>query len=93
MNNNAKTKFTFVLMLIILFTVASIEGNLENTYTMDAEIVAISDEVISVKDSMNEVWEFYGDGFRIGDNVKVRFFTNGTDDTRYDDVIKSVKNF
>lgn len=93
MNNNVKTKFTLVLVLIILFAVACFEGNLENTYTMNAEIVAISGEVVSVKDSMDEVWEFYGDGFRIGDNVKVRFFTNGTDNTRYDDVIKSVKNF
>ena len=60
---------------------------------MNAEIVAIDGEVISVKDSTDEVWEFYGEGFRIGDNVKVHFFTNGTDDTRYDDVIKGIENF
>ena len=93
MNNNIKNKFAFVLMLIVLFVVACFEGNLENTYTMNAEIVAIDGEVVSVEDSMNEVWEFYGDGFSVGDSVKIQFFTNGTDDTRYDDVIESVKIF
>lgn len=92
-NNIVKNIVGCVLVFSVLVGSVCVAGTIETTYTMDAEIVAISGEKVSLIDSMGEEWVFFGQGFRIGDSVKVQFFTNGTDDTRLDDVIENVKNF
>ena len=92
-NNIIRNIIGCVLVFAVLIGSVCVAGTVETTYTMDAEIIAISEEEVSLIDSMGEDWVFFGQGFRIGDSVRVRFFTNGTDDTRLDDVIENVKNF
>ena len=78
-------------MIIFIFFIAPVMvGTMETTYTMNAEIVGVSGDFVLLEDSMGEVWKFYGEGFHIGDNVKVKFFTNCTDNTRYDDEVEKV---
>ena len=92
-NQTIRNIFGCAFVLFILCGGACLAGTIQTTYTMDAEIVAISDTDVSLVDEMGEEWVFYGQGFRIGDSVRVRFFNNGTDNTRLDDVIENVKNF
>ena len=83
--------FATIITIFTFFIAPIIAGTIETTYTMNAEIVGISGDLVLLEDSTGEIWEFYGEGFHVGDNVKVRFFTNYTDNTRYDDEVEKVK--
>ena len=70
-----------MLILVILGSLYKVEK---------AEVVDVyGDEVIIVTNDGNE-WEFYGDGYKIGDKVKVYFNCKGTG-KRSDDIVLNVK--
>lgn len=79
-----------VFVFFLLLSPAVIGGTIESTYYINAEVVAIEGDEVLIVDEDGEAWSFYGDDFRIGDKVKARFFTNGTDSTRLDDEIEKV---
>lgn len=75
------------VMIILLVGV----GTIESTYSMSCVVINVNRDVVKVEDKAGYVWEFKGDGFSIGDEVKVVFDTNHTDSNRFDDKIKDVK--
>ena len=81
---------TGIVVMTLLFILPAIAGTIESTYTMNGKVTAINEESIYVVDEMGEEWDFEGDNFTKGDEVKIRFFNNGTCDTRYDDIIQNV---
>jgi hypothetical protein len=71
-------------LLICFFT-----GDL---YTCQMRVTGLEENnTVVCVDSAGEEWTFTGDGFKVGDTVKVYIDKNGTDNTRMDDEIISAK--
>ena len=81
-----------IAIVIVFATLVSIVGYVECHYTQDATITALeeNDEVVFV-DARGEEWSFFGEGYEVGQEVKVTFYTNHTDRCIYDDVVYIVK--
>ena len=63
-----------------------------NAYTRSAEgtIIEVTGEVVAVETADGHVWVFEGEGFEVGQTVKVVFSNNGSPDCVKDDMIKWV---
>ena len=63
-----------------------------NAYTRSAEgiILEVNGEVVAVETADDHIWEFEGEGYTIGQNVKVVFSNNGSPDFVKDDIIQWV---
>ena len=59
-------------------------------YERQAKVVSISNDIITVIDNVNYLWEFQGEGYHINDNVILHMHTNNTDNNIYDDIIERV---
>ena len=86
---NTLRAIAIVIVFAILITMVSY---VECHYTQDATITALeeNDEVVFV-DARGEEWSFFGDGYEVGQEVRVTFYTNHTDGCIYDDVVYIVK--
>ena len=81
-----------IAIVIVFATLIAIVGYVECHYTQDATITALEedDEVVFV-DARGEEWSFFGEGYEVGQEVRVTFYTNHTDRNIYDDVVSIVK--
>lgn len=83
---------TIIIVLITcgLYIVKNISKT--NAYTRSAEgtIIEVTGEVVAVETADGHVWEFEGEGFEVGQTVKVVFSNNGSPDCVKDDMIKWV---
>ena len=76
--------FAFVLL-------PGIAGYFEHHYTRQAEVVEVRGDVVLVKDTCGFEWEFYGNDYEVGQQVKMKMFTNYTHDIIFDDEIEKVE--
>ena len=81
----------FVMFLLVFIVLPGLVGNYEHHYTREAEVVDVCGDVVLVEDTCGFEWEFYGEGFEIGQQVKMKMFTNYTHDTIFDDEIEKVE--
>ena len=82
-----------VIAIVIVFAIlVTIVGYVECHYTQDATITALEedDEVVFI-DARGEEWSFFGEGYEVGQEVKVTFYTNHTDRYIYDDIVYIVR--
>ena len=81
-----------IAIIAVFATLVAIVGYVECHYTQDATITALEEdgEVVLV-DARGEEWSFFGDGYEVGQKVKVTFYTNHTDGYIYDDVAYIVR--
>ena len=82
-----------VIAIVTVFAIlVAIVGYVECHYTQDATITALEedDEVVFI-DARGEEWSFFGEGYEVGQEVRVTFYTNNTDEYIYDDVVYIVK--
>ena len=77
-----------MLIIIVLFCLCSY---IETHYYRDAKVTSVSGQLVTVEDKCGYVWEFYADGYRAGDEVRMLMDTNCTDNNIYDDEIITVK--
>lgn len=49
----------------------------------------VINDYVTVEDEQGQVWAFRGDGFHKGDKVKLTMFTNHTDYTYDDKIVKA----
>ena len=86
---NTLRAIAIVIVFAILITMVSY---VECHYTQDATITALEedDEVVFI-DARGEEWSFFGEGYEVGQEVRVTFYTNHTDGYIYDDVVYMVK--
>ena len=89
------TTIAIITIIIVLITCGlCIVKNISktNAYTRTAEgiIIEVNDEVVAVETADGHVWEFEGEGFEVGQTVKVVFSNNGSPDCVKDDMIKWV---
>ena len=80
-----------VMFLLVFVVLSGLVGNYEHHYTRNAEVVEVSDDLIVVEDTCGFEWEFYGDGYEVDQQVKMKMFTNYTHDTIFDDEIEKVE--
>ena len=82
-----------VIAIVIVFAIlVAIVGYVECHYTQDATITALEkDGEVVLVDARGEEWSFFGDGYEVGQKVKVTFYTNHTDGCIYDDVVYIVR--
>ena len=93
-----KTIITTIAIITIIATLITcglcVVKNISktNAYTRSAEgiIIEVNDEVVVVETADGHVWEFEGEGFEVGQTVKVVFSNNGSPDCVKDDMIKWV---
>ena len=81
-----------IAIVIVFAILVAIVGYVECHYTQDATITALeeNDEVVFV-DTRGEEWSFFGEGYEVGQEIRVTFYTNHTDGCIYDDVVYIVK--
>lgn len=81
-----------IAIAIVFAILVSMVGYVECHYTQDATITALEEdgEVVFI-DARGEEWSFFGDGYEVGQEVKVTFYTNHTDRYIYDDVVYIVR--
>lgn len=75
---------TFILMCGIA------KAKADNTYTIDATVINVNDGIVTCEDTDGNVWEFYGDGFKVNDMIVLVMNANHTT-TIYDDMIEDVQ--
>lgn len=95
MRKNIITITALILIIISLVSAGAVALKMvtkTNAYTRTAEgvIVEVNGEVVAVETADGHVWEFEGEGYTIGQNVKVVFSNNGSPDFVKDDVIQWV---
>ena len=90
---NMVTKIIAIILMSLSVFIALFLA-IENTehYYKKAEVVEIEGDVIVVEDDDGYLWEFYGDDYKIGQQVEMKMFTNYTHNIIFDDEIKKVKN-
>ena len=93
MRRNEVFEFIVGLVAFCFFFIVlpGIAGNFEHHYTREAEVVEISGDVVVVEDTCGFEWEFYGEGYEVGQQVKMKMFTNYTHEEICDDEIKKVE--
>ena len=81
-----------IAIVTVFATLVAMVAYVECHYTQDAIITALeeNDEVVFV-DARGEEWSFFGEGYEVGQKVKVTFYTNNTDGYIYDDVVYIVR--
>lgn len=84
-------KFCAIMVLLVFIASLGIVGNYENHYTRKATVIEVNDDLVVVEDNCGYLWEFYGSGYEVGQQVKMKMFTNYTDNTIFDDEIEKVE--
>ena len=85
--------FKYILMVLgtlLAIFIIGLVGYIEGHYTRNGEITNIKGMNISVITEDGNEWMFKGNGFTVGDNVKITFDNNGTDLELTDDIIEKV---
>ena len=89
----AELAIVTILVVVIMSVVSVVSWNCMMYYTKEAKVIEVSDNIVSVVDKINEVWQFEADGeaYKIGDKVSMKMDTMGSDFNIYDDRIVDVK--
>lgn len=84
--------FLLALLVLLLFYIPmGICGYIECHYTIKATVKGVYDTKIKVEDQRGHEWYFEGDGYEIGDKLKLKMFNGYTDNTLDDDEIINAK--
>lgn len=80
-----------IISVIAVIAILAGVGYVNTHYTRpNCRVMEVSGEIITVEDKGGNIWEFYGEGYRVGDRVNLRMYTNYTADFTDDEII-SVK--
>ena len=81
---------------LVLTTVVAIifglclSGTLETHYYKDAVVIEVNEDEVLVEDQTENIWAFSGEGYEVGQILRLTMDTNTTDNTIEDDEIVSV---
>jgi archaellum component FlaF (FlaF/FlaG flagellin family) len=80
-----------VLVALVVVFLGIVYSNVMNYYDMNGTVYSIEGDTMVLLDKTDNLWEIdYTDALKVGDNVKITFYTNGTDNERIDDKIVSI---
>lgn len=85
-----KVLITVLVVLVVVF-VGIVYNNVMNYYDMNGTVYSIEGDTMVLLDKTDNLWEIdYTDVLKVGDKIKITFYTNGTDVERIDDKIVSI---
>ena len=81
-----------VMLIVTIFSGATIARLINNNYTREGVIVAThaSNKEVIIVDTTGNEWCFYGVGYEEGDTVTMTMDNNNTNNIINDDIIKNV---
>lgn len=81
--------------LLGLAALFSVVGYHETHYNRNGEVVEIQDGIVTIEDTTGNEWRWETkpseEAFQVGDNVRLKMFTNGTDYSIYDDKVLRIE--
>lgn len=80
-------KFLITILVLGLFFMV---GYVECHYIKEATVVEINDNVITVRDTTGNKWDFFGSNYQVNDKVILKMYNNHTDNIIIDDEIIDV---
>ena len=79
-------------VIIIFVLCQGIIGNYETHYTREVYVTEVDGDKITTEDNGGNLWEFYSnEEYTIGQKLKLKMFTNYTDNDIYDDEVLDVQ--
>jgi len=81
-------KIAIITFVIALFYFSAW---IESHYTRKATVIKIKNNVVTVIDDSNNVWDFEGENFYINDEVELLMNNSQTDCYIFDDIIENAK--
>ena len=95
MKRRTKRKIRNAIIGTALFTGAFLMigriGYYETHYEQNGKIRTITENLITVEDTTGNLWEFYGEGYTEGEELKITFFDGGTVDLTDDQIVEVEK--
>lgn len=90
---NKKEKFQGFLFIVVFVFVLALCGRIENNYSIKATVKDVENGIVLFEDVAGYLWEVDRPEVEVsrGDEVRIRFFNNCTDEEREDDEILSFK--
>ena len=79
-----------IIVTIITAVVFVILNAYTSRYNREVTVTGIGNGIVTCVDLAGESWAFRGEGFYIGEQVKLRMSTNGTESDTRDDIILGV---
>lgn len=79
-----------LMIAIGMIILAGFVLDANNYYTMDGVIIEVTSDEVIVEDCRGHQWAFDGFGYKVDELVTIKFYTNGTDGERLDDVVTDV---
>ena len=88
---NIKSLISGVVAMAIFCIGLSVISYYETHYTMQATVVDIeTNDTVLIEDTTGNLWAFEGKGFKINDEVNVKFYNAESTFTRKDDEVMEV---
>lgn len=88
---NLKEKIQGLLIAIIFILALSFCSIVETTYTQNATVIQIKDDIALIETKDGYVWNFNARGLSLGDEVRLVMDNNHTYSIVSDDRVKRVK--
>lgn len=79
-------------MLSVCFVIF-ICGWMDTHYIRQATVTRITNNVVTITDTTNNVWTCEATKLKVNDRIKVLMDNNGTDTNIYDDIIIKIKKY
>lgn len=81
---------TTAIIIGAIVTIGRI-GYYETHYEQNGKIRNVTENLITVEDTTGNLWEFYGEGYTEGEELKITFFDGGTLDLEDDQIVATEK--
>ena len=91
MKTNVKQIIFIFVATFFLIGMPIIADTYQSYYTQYGEVYLCDINETLIVDATGNIWSVYDTSLEEGDTVKIKFFTNHTDYTREDDIIKKIK--
>jgi uncharacterized protein YxeA len=89
--NKMKKVLTIFLTVVFVLICGLFYDKEVNHYEMNGVVYADEGDVLVLLDTTDNLWEIdYTDTLKVGDEIKITFYTNGTDAERVDDEITAI---
>lgn len=79
------------MFAVVMIAVAWVGGFIDQTYTLQGTVVEVTDGCVTFVDKDCMLWEFEGEGFTVGTEIKALMNNNTTPKTIHDDRVIKVR--
>lgn len=84
-------KIRIIIIAMVILMLCGWCSHYEHHYIRQAIVTDVECIVITVEDNSGHCWSFYGDDYKVDDEVTLYMYDSMTPNNIYDDVIKEVR--